>query len=91
MYNTELHVHILIICAFYVQVSVHGYFSMGGRPQYGSMINFSEQTSYSVIAPCNRHISYNDGVVKYTQFTLNSSQLSDVSGFIQSQTGSNFN
>lgn len=64
--------------SFYVQVSVHGYFSMGERPQYGTLINFSGQTSYSVVTPYNRCISYNDGVVKYTQFTSNSNQLSVV-------------
>ena len=64
---------------------------MGRRPQYGTLVTFPGQSSLSVICPYNRYISYNDGVVKYTQFTSNSSQLSVVSDFIQSETGRNFN
>ena len=91
---------VLIMCAHnvafqmyvHVQVSINGYFSMGERPQYSSLDNFSGSSSYSVVAPFAADMdTTGTGSVKYTQFTTSdSSQMSRVSTFIRFKTGNSF-
>ena len=66
---------------------------MGEPPHHSSLDNFSGSSSYSVVAPFAADIDTSSrGSVKYTQFTTSdSSQMSRVSTFIQSQTDNTFN
>ena len=66
---------------------------MGETPQYSTLDNFPGSSSYSVVAPFAADIDTTSrGSVKYTQFTTsNFTQMDNVSSFIQSETGDNFN
>ena len=80
----------MYICICILQVSINGYFSMGGTPQYASLSTFPGPKHYSVVAPFAADIDTSStGYVHYSESFTNS-QLTVVSELIRSETGTSF-